>query len=169
MAGKITKMAVNVVMGPIPPCRGLPLRMQYSFAVVLPLAPTNKRIDSAWLSGALSNFNIEPQLSQMQSIQPTLTLGSAGLPEPCPWGHAEQSCTRGQGHHTGTGTPHGDGDTTRVPHNTNTPGGTRPGHRSAPSAPNHAHVLRDGVTASRCAPDRPGEEGNYFAGRNKGC
>ena len=43
-------------------CSASPLRVQRPFAVWLALALANKLIDSAWLSGVLSNFNIEPQL-----------------------------------------------------------------------------------------------------------
>ena len=43
-------------------CSASSLRVQRPFAVQLALALANKPIDSAWLSGFLSNFNIEPQL-----------------------------------------------------------------------------------------------------------
>lgn len=43
-------------------CSASSLRVQCPFAVRLALASANKLIDLAWLSGVLSNFNIEPQL-----------------------------------------------------------------------------------------------------------
>lgn len=64
--GKTTRISLKVDRGGRSltkgGCSASSLRVQHPFAVRLALALANKLIDSAWLSGVLSNFGIEPQL-----------------------------------------------------------------------------------------------------------